>query len=100
MISAIILIHAERQRVPETAQALLKINGVAEVYSVAGDYDLIAILRMRHFDEMAQIVTEKMAGISTIVKTVTMPAFQCYSNQDLERMWEIGMEEPAPAEDD
>ncbi len=96
MITAIVLIHAQRQSVPQTAQALLEIDGVAEVYSVAGDYDLVAILRLRHFDEMAQIVTERMAAIPTITRTLTMPAFRCYSNQDLERMWAIGLEEPTP----
>src|SRR5437763_1206555 len=60
MITAIVLIHVQRQSLPETAQALLEIEGVAEVYSVAGDYDLVAILRLRQFDEMAQIVTERM----------------------------------------
>ena len=94
MITAIVLIHVQRQSLPETAQALLEIEGVAEVYSVAGDYDLVAILRLRQFDEMAQIVTERMARVGTITRTLTMPAFQCYSNRDLERMWAIGMEEP------
>ena len=95
MITAIVLIHAERNTVPDTAQALLAIDGVAEVYSVAGEYDLVAILRLRQFDDMATVVTERLSQIATIRHTLTMPAFKCYSKQDLEQMWAIGLDETA-----
>ncbi len=101
MVTAIVLIHAERGRAPQAAEALLEVPEVAEVYSVAGEYDLVALVRVRHYDQMAQVVPQKLAGVPGIVRTQTLMAFQCYSRHDLERMWGIGLEgpplpEPAP----
>lgn len=97
MVTAIILITADRTSIPETAQALLELDEVKEVYSVAGQYDLVAIARVRHYDQMAELVPQKMARIPGIVRTTTLMAFQCYSRRDLERMWAIGMEEESAA---
>ena len=93
MIAAIVLIQAERLRIPETAEALLELSEVAEVYSVAGEYDLVAIVRVREYDQMADVVPRKLARVSGIVRTTTLMAFQCYSRRDLERMWGIGLDE-------
>jgi DNA-binding Lrp family transcriptional regulator len=93
VIAAVVLIHAERLRIPETAEALLELDEVAEVYSVAGDYDLVAIVRVREYEQMADVVPRKLARVAGIVKTTTLMAFQCYSRRDLERMWGIGLDE-------
>ncbi len=93
MVTGIILMNVRRDAINETAQALLELKGVAEVYSVAGDWDLAAIVRVKTNDEMADIVTSHMLKIETITKTTTLLAFRAYSNHDLERMFSIGFEE-------
>ncbi|MBI4322516.1 MAG: Lrp/AsnC ligand binding domain-containing protein [Chloroflexi bacterium] len=92
MVTAIVLIKADRHRIPETAEALLEVAGVAEVYSVAGEYDIVAILRVKHYDDLASVVTTKLAKVEGIEKTMTLMAFDCYSKKDVERMWAIGMD--------
>ncbi len=90
MITAIVLIHVQRQSVPQTAQALLAIEGVAEVYSVTGEWDFVAILRVRHPDDLARVVTERLATLAGIKRTYTMVAFEAFSRHDLEAMFAIG----------
>ena len=93
MVTAIVLIRAERHRLQETAEALLEVDQVKEVYSVAGEYDLVAIVRVRHYDQMAEVVPGKLARLDGITQTTTLMAFQCFSRRDLERMWGIGLDE-------
>ncbi len=93
MITAIVLITADINRIDEIAQAVLDVDGVAEVYSLAGDYDLAAIIRVRDYEQVAQLVPGKLAKIPGIHRTQTMMAFKCYSRRDLEQMWEIGLDE-------
>jgi DNA-binding Lrp family transcriptional regulator len=93
VVTAIVLINTERQRLQETAEALLEVDEVKEVYSVAGEYDLVAIVRVRHYDEMAQVVPGKLARLTGLTRTTTLMAFQCFSRRDLERMWGIGLDE-------
>lgn len=92
MVSAIVLINAQRGEVNETAQRLLDIAGVTEVYSVTGEYDLVALVRVQQYDDLADIVTGRMQSISSITKTHTLMAFQCYSRADLQQAWDIGLE--------
>jgi DNA-binding Lrp family transcriptional regulator len=92
MITAIVLIHAERSRINETAQQLAEMEGVSEVYSVSGDYDLVAVLRVRDNEELADLVTNHMLKLEAILRTETMLAFKAYSRHDLETMFSIGME--------
>lgn len=93
MITAIVLLQAEQGTVPELAQALLDIPEVAEAYSVAGDYDLVVILRVKAYEDMAEVVPNKMQRLPGVVRTQTLMAFQCYSRHDLERLFSIGDEE-------
>lgn len=93
MVTAIVLINARRDMVNETAQELTKLTGISEVYSVAGPYDLVAVIRARNNEEMADIVTGSMLRMVGIEKTTTLVAFRTYSRHDLERMFSIGMEE-------
>jgi DNA-binding Lrp family transcriptional regulator len=92
MISALVLITAKRSLVNATAQALLEIPGVAEVYSVTGEYDLVAILRLARHEDLADVVTGRMTEIEGIEQTRTMIAFKAYSREDLEQAWDIGVE--------
>ena len=92
MITALVLINVQRGTVNETAQALLAIPGVAEVYSVTGEYDLVAVLRLAQYDDLATAVTERMVKLETITRTQTMMAFKAYSREDLEQAWDIGVE--------
>jgi DNA-binding Lrp family transcriptional regulator len=92
MISAVVLLTVKRSLVNATAQALLEIPGVAEVYSVTGEYDLVAILRLAQHEDLAEVVTERMTKIEGIEQTRTMIAFKAYSREDLEQAWDIGVE--------
>ena len=77
----------------EAAQAMLKIEGVTEVYSVTGPYDLVVMVRIPDFERMAQIVPEKLAQVPGVARTETMVAFRTYSDYDLDRIWSQGMGE-------
>ena len=92
MISAVVLLNVQRGEVNQTAQKLLEVEGVAEVYSVTGEYDLVALLRLQHYEDLADVVTAHMVQIPSIVKTNTLMAFQCYSKADLQQAWDIGVE--------
>lgn len=90
MVHAFVLIDAAPGRIADLATELADVDGVAEVYSVSGDTDLIAIVRVRHHDELADVVTRRISVLPGIVGTRTMIAFQAYSRHDLEAMWDIG----------
>lgn len=91
MVTAIVLICAERGRVNQVAQALLDIDGVSEVYSVGGRFDLVAILRVASNDSLAEAVTEHLQTLSGIRETETLIAFKAQSRHDLESMFSIGL---------
>ena len=92
MVTAIILITMEQGQVPEVAEALMKLPGIAEAYSVAGEYDLVAIARVRLHEDLAELVTAQLQRIPGILATNTLIAFRAYAMKDLAAMWEIGME--------
>jgi DNA-binding Lrp family transcriptional regulator len=89
MVAAVVLIRAVPGDVPALARRIAGIDGVAEVYSVSGDWDLIAVLRVKEYDRIAAIVTEEVAQISGIERTNTLTAIRVYSRQDLERAWDM-----------
>ena len=91
MVNAFVLISAEPDRIADLASELADVDGVAEVYSVAGDEDLVAIVRVREHDQLAEVVTKRMSGLPGIVATRTLIAFQAYSKHDLESMWSVGL---------
>lgn len=95
MVTAVVLAQADIRRIPETAQEMLDVPEVAEVYSVAGEFDLVAMVRVREYEQMAEVVTERLARIPGVTRTVTLMAFRCYSRKDLERLWGLGMEDEA-----
>lgn len=92
MVTAIVLINSKRDRIPETVQALMNLPGVAEVYSVAGRFDIAAIIRVKENEQLADLVTRKMLKLEGIEKTQTLIAFEAFSKYDLERMFTIGMD--------
>jgi len=91
MVTSILLINAERTRINEVAQQLAAIDGISEVYSVSGQYDIIAIVRVKTNDDLAELVTNQLVNIDSITKTETNLAFRTISKHDLEAMFSIGM---------
>lgn len=87
MITAIVMINCEVGKVHKVAEALINLDGVAEVYSVSGEYDIMALIRVKEYDLLASLVAQDMAGIDGITKTNTHMAFRCYSKHDMEKMW-------------
>lgn len=92
MVSAIVLIDCEKGMVNETAQMLANVEGISEVYSVAGQVDLVAVIRVPTNDALARVVTEHMQNIIGIARTETLISFRVFSKHDLERMFSIGLE--------
>jgi DNA-binding Lrp family transcriptional regulator len=90
MVTAVILMNVERPRLRSIADDLLAVPGIAEVYSVAGPYDLIAIARVKQHEELNDLVTEHIAALDGIVTTETLIAFRAFSKKDLGLLWDIG----------
>ncbi|MGB3056425.1 MAG: Lrp/AsnC ligand binding domain-containing protein [Acidimicrobiales bacterium] len=90
MVNAFVLLKAEPARITELAGELADLDGVAEVYSVAGEVDLVAILRVRHHDDLAQVVTGHISTLPGVIETRTMIAFKAYSRHDLDALWNLG----------
>ncbi len=90
MITAIVQIRCSRDLIPQTAEAVAELSGIAEVYSVSGDYDLMAILKVKDYDSIAQVVTEQMTRVPGIVRTNTISAFRVYSKADREAGFTLG----------
>jgi DNA-binding Lrp family transcriptional regulator len=93
VVTAVVLVTTEGERVQEAAQAMLSIEGVTEAYSVTGPYDLVVMVRIPDFERLAEIVPERIAQIPGVARTETMVAFRAYSNHDLDRIWSLGFEE-------
>jgi DNA-binding Lrp family transcriptional regulator len=93
VISAIVLISAEVDRIPEVAAAIAEINGVSEVYSVTGDVDLIAIVRVRQHEELADVIADQLNKVSGVLSTQTHIAFRTYSKHDLEAAFSLGLDD-------
>ena len=89
MITAIILINAGRERIKAVAEELAALEQLSEVFSVSGSYDLVAIVRVATNDDLADLVTERLAKIQGIETTETMLAFKAYSRHDLEAMFSL-----------
>jgi len=93
VISAIVLIKAEVDRIPEVAGAIAELDHVSEVYSVTGDVDLIAIVRVRHHEELADVIADQLNKVSGILGTQTHIAFRTYSKHDLEAAFSLGLDD-------
>ncbi|GAA1413361.1 MULTISPECIES: Lrp/AsnC ligand binding domain-containing protein [Catellatospora] len=90
MITAIVLIDCATDAIPEVAEELANLEGVSEVYSVAGGVDLIAIVRVREFDHIAEVIAGGISKVPGVLNTDTHIAFRSYSRHDLEQAFAIG----------
>ncbi len=93
MITAIVLITAATDSIPEVATAIADIQGVSEVYSVAGNVDLIAVVRVREYDEVADVIAGHLSKVPGVLDTDTHIAFRAYSRHDLEAAFSLGFDE-------
>ncbi|HKA68348.1 MAG TPA: Lrp/AsnC ligand binding domain-containing protein [Actinomycetes bacterium] len=90
MITAIVLVNAAVDRIPEVAEAMAEIDSVSEVYSVTGEFDLIAMVRVREHEDLADVIPGRINKIDGIVGTETHVAFRTYSRHDLEAAFALG----------
>ncbi|GAB3941742.1 Lrp/AsnC family transcriptional regulator [Micromonospora vulcania] len=91
MITAIVLIDCATDAIPEVAETLANLPGVSEVYSVAGHVDLIAIVRVREFDQIAEVIAGSISKVPGVLNTESHIAFRAYSQLDLEEAFAIGL---------
>lgn len=95
MVTAIVLIKADVARIPETAAAIVQIQQVSEVYSVTGEFDLVAMVRVRQHDELGDVIPGLLNKVPGVTHTETHIAFRAYSRHDLDAAFAIGYPEPA-----
>ena len=93
MLTAIVLIDSDAARIPEVAAAIADITGVSEVYSVTGEVDLIAMVRVREHDDLADVIADKISKVDGVQRTQTYIAFRTYSQHDLEQAFALGLED-------
>lgn len=92
MITAIVLIKAETDKISELGQELVKINGVREVFSVAGRYDLVAIVRVSDHEKLAEIISDKARQLVGIGESETLIAFRVFSQHESEAGFDLGLD--------
>ena len=92
-VHAVVLVQCEIDEIAEAAEAIAEIGGVSEVYSVAGEFDLVAIVRVAEHDDLAQVIPGGISKVEGVERTETLIAFQVYSQHDLERMFSVGFED-------
>lgn len=92
VITAIVLIRTDAARIPEVAEEIADLDGVTEVYSVAGDVDLIAMVRVRHHEHLADVIADQLSKVEGVLATETHIAFRAYSSHDLEAAFSLGLE--------
>ncbi len=92
MITAIVLIETAVDQVPEAAALIADLEGVSEVYSVTGEIDLVAIVRVRAHDELANVIADRLGKIPGVRSTRTYLAFEAYSRHDLDAAFSLGLE--------
>jgi DNA-binding Lrp family transcriptional regulator len=93
VVTAIVLIKADVARIPETAEAIAQIRAVSEVYSVTGEFDLVAIVRVRSHDELGDVIPGTLNKVAGVTHTETHIAFRAYSRHDLEAAFSLGYAE-------
>ncbi|MGH3344228.1 MAG: Lrp/AsnC family transcriptional regulator [Carbonactinosporaceae bacterium] len=93
MITAIVLIKASTDAIPEVAEAIAALAGVSEVYSVTGEFDLVAMVRVREHDDLAEVIPGRLNKVPGVQHTETHIAFRTYSQHDLESAFSIGLED-------
>ena len=92
-VHAVVLIQCDVDGIAGAAEAIADVDGVSEVYSVAGEFDLVAIVRVPGHDDLAKVIPGGVAKVEGVERTETLIAFQVYSKHDLEAMFSVGFEE-------
>jgi len=92
VITAIVMVSTAVDRIPEVAQAIAELDGVSEVYSVAGDADLVAMVRVRRHEQLHEVIAGRLNKVQGVLATTTHIAFQAYSKHDLEATFSLGLE--------
>lgn len=92
MVTAIVIIKAETSRIPDLAKKIAEMDGVQEVFSVAGRYDLVAIVKVGRNEDLADVISDRMRHLDGIVETETLIAFRAYSKKELEAGFELGLD--------
>ncbi len=95
MITAIVFVKADVSRIPEVAEQIAELGGVSEVYSVTGHIDLIAMVRVRHHEDVSTVVADRLNKVDGVLSTETHIAFRSYSSHDLEAAFSLGLDNPA-----
>jgi DNA-binding Lrp family transcriptional regulator len=95
VITAIVLVQVEVDRIPEVAEAIADLDGVSEVYSVTGGADLVAMVRVREHEALADVIADRLSKIDGVRGTETHIAFRTYSKHDLEAAFSLGVDDPA-----
>jgi DNA-binding Lrp family transcriptional regulator len=93
VVTAVVLITASVDRIPELAQEIADLDGVTEVYSVTGEIDLVAMVRVRRQDQLAEVIADRLTKLPGVVRTETLIAFRTYSRHDLDAAFSIGVED-------
>ena len=94
MITAIVFVRADVARIPEVAEQIAALDGVSEVYSVTGEIDLIAMVRVRHHEQIAEVVADRLNKVPGVLGTETHIAFRTFSTHDLEAAFALGVDDP------
>lgn len=92
MLTAIVMIRTEAARIPEVAEEISELKGISEVYSVTGEWDLIAMVRVREHDALSEVIADRLSKVDGVVETVTQIAFRTYSKHDLDDAFALGMD--------
>jgi DNA-binding Lrp family transcriptional regulator len=92
MVNAIVLLSVESARINHVAEQLVELDGVSEVYSVAGQYDLVVIIRARDDEQIATLVTEQLLQVEGLMSSETLIAFRTFSRHDLDGMFSVGLD--------
>ncbi|MGL5827281.1 MAG: Lrp/AsnC family transcriptional regulator [Nocardioides sp.] len=92
MITAIVFVKADVDRIPEVAEAIAAVDGVSEVYSVTGQLDLLVMVRVRRHEEIATVVADRLNKVAGVTSTETHIAFRAYSRHDLEAAFSLGLD--------
>jgi DNA-binding Lrp family transcriptional regulator len=91
VITAIVLVKADVARIPEVAESIARLEGVSEVYSITGEHDLVAMVRVRRHEELAEVIPGRLNKVVGVMHTATHIAFQTYSRHDLESAFSLGL---------
>jgi DNA-binding Lrp family transcriptional regulator len=94
LLTAIVFIRADVARIPEVAEQIAALDGVSEVYSVTGEIDLVAMVRVRHHERIAEVVADRINKVPGVLRTDTHIAFRTFSSHDLEAAFSLGVDDP------